>query len=432
MKVVGSYVGMEQQKPTRRTKPATDKEVAAMKSPGRYSVGDGLLLVVTNSGSRSWIARVLDPSKRRRDIGLGPYPEVSLKDARRRAGEMRNQAREGVDPVAAKRAAARTIPTFKSAAIKAHSERKEAFRNEKHRDQWIDSLDTYAFPALGSLRVDQVDGPAVVRALKPIWTVKPETARRVLQRVASVVAWSVAHGYRDHELPVKAIRMGLPQQPKRNPNARGTDSRGHFAAISYAKGPTYIEAMRGAGESMSRAALELIVLTVCRSGEARGARWSEFDMDKAEWTIPGERIKAGVEHTIPLSPAAVAVIERMREIRGKSELVFPTRSGKAMSDVAVSKVHKLLSADTTVHGWRSSFRDWAAEQTSVPGEIVEAALAHTNPNRVEAAYRRTNYLEQRRLLMSAWAAYLGGDKAWREKLPTIGAATVHHLHERAA
>lgn len=432
MNIVGNHVGMEDQKPTGRTKPATDREVAAMRSPGRYSVGDGLLLVVTNSGSRSWIARVLDPSKRRRDIGLGPYPEVSLKDARRRAGEMRNQAREGVDPVAAKRAAARTIPTFKAAATKAHGERKEAFRNEKHRDQWIDSLDTYAFPTLGSLPVDQVDGPSVVRALKPIWTAKPETARRVLQRIASVVAWSVAHGYRDHELPVKAIRMGLPNQPKMNPNARGVDSRGHFAAIPYTDAPAYIAKLRGSAETFSRAALELVILTVARSGEARGACWKEFDLEKAEWTIPRDRIKAGVEHTIPLSPAAVRLIERMKELRGESPLVFPSASGGTLSDIAVSKAHKLISPSSTVHGWRSAFRDWAAEQTSLPGEIVEAALAHTNPNRVEAAYRRTNYLDQRRHLMEAWSAYLGGDKAWREKLPTIGAATVHHLHDRAA
>ena len=432
MRYVGNHVGMESEKPTRRNKSATDKEVAAMKSPGRYSVGDGLILVVTKSGSRSWIARVLDPSKRRRDIGLGPYPEVSLKDARRRAGEMRNQAREGVDPVAAKRAAARTIPTFKAAATKAHGERKEAFRNEKHREQWIDSLTSYAFPAIGSLPVDQVDGPAVVRALKPVWTTKPETARRVLQRIASVVAWAVAHGYRDHELPVKAIRMGLPKQPKVNPNARGTDSRGHFAAIPYTDAAAYVSRLRGSAESISKAALELVMLTVCRSGEARGAKWAEFDMEKAEWKIPGDRIKAGVEHTIPLSPAAVAVIKRMQEIRGTGDLVFPSRKGEALSDVAVSKAHKLFSPASTVHGWRSAFRDWAAEQTSVPGEIVEAALAHTNPNRVEAAYRRTNYLDQRRPLMEAWAAYLAGDKAWREKLPTLRSAAVHHLRDRAA
>ena len=403
-----------------------------MKAPGRYSVGDGLILVVTKSGPRSWIARVPDPSKRRRDIGLGPYPEVSLKDARRRAGEMRNQSRDGIDPVAAKRAAARTIPTFKAAATKAHEERKAGFRNAKHQDQWIDSLTSYAFSTLGNLSIDHVDGPAVVRAIKPIWTTKPETARRVLQRIASVVAWSVAHGYRDHELPVKAIRMGLPQQPKRNPNARGTDSRGHFAAIPYTEAAAYVSQLRNSSESISRAALELVMLTVCRSGEARGAKWAEFDLDRAEWKIPGDRIKAGVEHTIPLSSDAVAVVKRMQEIRGTSDLVFPSRKGEALSDVALSKVHKILSPSSTVHGWRSAFRDWAAEQTSVPGEIVEAALAHTNPNRVEAAYRRTNYLDQRRPLMEAWAAYLAGDKTWREKLPSVATATVHQIHERAA
>lgn len=403
-----------------------------MKTPGRYSVGGGLILVVTQSGSRSWIARVLDPSKRRRDIGLGPYPEVPLKDARRRAGEMRNQAREGVDPVAAKRAAARTIPTFKIVATNAHGERKDGFRNEKHRDQWIDSLTSYAFPALGSLPIDQVDGPAVVRAMKPIWATKPETARRVLQRIASVVAWAVAHGYREHELPVKAIRMGLPNQPKINPNARGVDSRGHFAAIPYADAPVYISGLRGSPETISRSALELAILTVTRSGEARGARWDEFNMAKAEWTIPGARIKAGVEHTVPLSPAALAVVKRMQGIRGTSDLVFPSASGNALSDIALSKAHKLISQESTVHGWRSTFRDWAAEQTPLPGEVVEAALAHSNPNRVEAAYRRTNYLDRRRPLMDAWAAYLAGDKEWRALLPSVGTATVHHISERAA
>lgn len=394
---------------TRRKAPATIAEINAIKKVGRHSIGDGLLLVVNASGSRSWLARVRDPSGRRRDIGLGSYPDVSLKEARERVAEFRRQTRDGVDPVAAKRKARDVVPTFKDAAERVFKEREAGFKNPKHKAQWIGTLREYAFPALGSLSIDQVNGPDIVRAMKKIWVAKPETARRVLQRIGTVIAWATAHGYRDHEAPMQAIRMGLPPQ---------TRPVNHHTAIPYAAAPAAVKALRAKDPSMSRLCLEFLILTAARSGEARGARWEEFDFDAGLWTVPASRMKMKVDHVVPLPADALALIKGLAETRS-SPLVFPGVPGgrrkgagePVLSDTALSREMGLIAPGTTVHGWRSAFRDWVAEETNVSSEVAEKALAHQIANAVERAYRRGALLEKRRALMEAWAGYIAGRSA---------------------
>lgn len=381
-----------------RSRPITVKELGALaKKPGRHSIGNGLLFVVRESGRCSWLARVRTPDGRRRDIGLGPFPDVSLVEAKDKVAEHRKTAREGVDPLERKREAERVTPTFRIAAEQVFDERKAGFKSPVHRKQWIGTLREYAYPFIGNLPVDQVDGPQVVSMLKPIWVRVPETARRVLQRTATVVAWSTAHGYREHELPVNAIRMGLPPQPKKNR---------HHDAVAVEDAPQIFRKIV-AGEGVSYSCLQFLVLTAARSGEARGARWDEIDLELKTWTVPAERMKAGEAHTIPLSQAAIDILRVQPRIAPNEEFVFPgLREGKPIVDAALSKIMRALHPTATVHGWRSTFRDWTAERTNYPGEVAEAALAHVVGNKVEAAYRRTKYIDRRRDLMAEWAEFL--------------------------
>tara|TARA_R110000868_G_scaffold202806_3_gene450640 strand:+ start:6196 stop:7398 length:1203 start_codon:yes stop_codon:yes gene_type:complete len=374
----------------------------AASKPGRYQDGNGLALLVKASGARSWMLRI-QVDGRRRDFGLGSFNDLSLASAREAADAIRKQYKSGIDPVAAKRAAkaARTtIPTFRAAAKTAHGEQKAAWRNTKHKAQWLSSLETYAFPSIGDLLVDQIDGPMIRDLLLPIWLDKPETARRVRQRVGSVLDWSHSKGFRALEAPMRSVTKGLPRQPKKDR---------HFASLPYAEVTnlmSHLEESGGAGAL----ALQFLILTAARSGEVRGATWEEIDLEAALWAVPGIRMKAGKEHIVPLSDPALAILEKVKLLgTGRSNSpVFPGNRGKAMSDMTISKALKTAGAvKCTVHGFRSSFRDWAAEMTGTQGDVVEAALAHSISNRIEAAYRRTNYLEKRRVLMNAWAAYLG-------------------------
>ncbi|MBA4757750.1 integrase arm-type DNA-binding domain-containing protein [Sphingosinicella sp.] len=384
--------------PKRRSRPATVKEIDALRTSGKHSVGDSLLLVVGTNGTRSWIARVRSPDGRRRDIGLGPLADVSLAEAREKARELRGQTRAGLDPLAEKRKAARVVPTFEAAARKVYAEREDGWKSQKHREQWLNSMEHHVFPKIGRLPINAVTGPLIVEALKPIWTTKPETASRALQRIASVVAWGAAHGYRDSEAPVRAIRMGLPPQPRRS---------GHFAAMPYTDVPSFMQRVRAETVTVGRLALQFVILTAARSGEARGARWDEFDTDKALWTIPKERMKAGDEHVVPLSPAALALLKQIPRLE-KCPLVFPGVKRQPLCDATLGKILRDAGETCTVHGFRSSFRDWISEETNFPGEVAEKALAHKISNAVEAAYRRGTLLEKRRAMMNAWAAFLEG------------------------
>ncbi|GGE74688.1 tyrosine-type recombinase/integrase [Sphingomonas prati] len=384
----------------RRQSKITIAELNALREPGRHSVGDGLLLVVGASGSRSWLARIRDANSRRRDIGLGQYPEISLKEARERGAALRKQVRDGLDPVVEKRKAREVTPTFKDAAEKAHGERTAGFRNRKHAAQWITTLRDYAYPHFGNLPVNKVTGPMIVQAMKPIWSEKPETARRTLQRIGTVIAWSAAHGYCDNEAPMKSILMGLPPQTKTKKN---------HAAIPYVDAPAFMTALCGAEDTLGRQVLQLVILTAGRSNEIRGATWSEVDLDRAIWTVPADRIKMGKEHRVPLSAPAHALLSRLHAFRTEADLIFPSYTGRAISDVAVSKVMREMGSTATVHGWRSTFRDWGAEETSVDKDTIEKALAHQVVNAVERAYRRGDLLEKRRALMEDWAKFLFGE-----------------------
>lgn len=369
--------------------------VKAAKLPGRYGDGDGLYLLVGRSGSRSWVCRV-QKDGRRRDIGLGSVKKVSLALARERAAKVRSQIEAGIDPISERRKEA-GIPTFREAADMVFAENKKNWRNLKHRDQWLNTLKTYAYPHFGEVAVSNIDGPMVRDALVAIWLQKPETARRLRQRIVTVIDWAVAKGYRDVSLPLAAMNRSLPKI-KSKPN--------HRTALPYADVPAFVTLLREK-ESAARLAFEALILTAARSGEIRLAEWDEIDLEKKLWTIPADRMKAGREHVVPLSDAAVRVFEKAKEYREKrSNLVFPgARSAKPLSDMTLTKICRDMEIPAVPHGFRSSFRDWVAEETDFDGTIAEMALAHTIENKVEAAYRRGNLLEKRRGMMEAWAQH---------------------------
>lgn len=378
-------------------------QVRTLKEPGRYSDGDGLILEVRPGGSKSWIAR-LQCNGRRRDYGLGSFKDVSLTEARDKAKDYRKQLRSGIDPLQAKRKQLELIPTFQEAATAVHTEHKPGWRNGKHGAQWLATLKAYVFPHFGDLPIDQVETGHVRDALAEIWLTKPETARRVRQRIGTVLDYAHGKGWRSHPFGMTAVNKSLPKQPAKI---------GHFEAMPYTRVPEFLDSLRQR-TSMGRLTLEAAILTATRSGEVRGARWSELDLDAATWTIPAERTKTGKRtgkpHVVPLSPAAVDVFNRAKALRIQaSDLVFHgSKRGKPLSDMTLLKVLRDASEPFTVHGFRSSFRDWAAEQTNFAGEVVEAALAHTVANKVEAAYKRTDFREKRRELMNAWASFCTG------------------------
>jgi integrase len=369
--------------------------VKAATRPGRLGDGDGLFLVVRKTGSKSWVVRV-QKHGRRRDIGVGSASKVPLSKARERARQIREWVEDGLDPVFEKRKAA-GIPTFKEASKKVVDLHRKTWRNEKHEAQWLRTLEMFAWPTLGDIRVSEITGPMVRNLLAEIWLTKPETARRVRQRIGAVLDWAYASGYRETEAPMRSISKGLPRQPKKGDQ--------HFAAMPYAEVPAFMSRLRQR-ESFSRLALQFAILTAARSGEVRGATWNEVDFDAALWTIPADRMKAKREHVVPLSEAALAILQRCKELRLKDEpLIFPgSRPKQPMSDMTLTKLMRELKVPFTVHGFRSSFRDWASEETNVQGEVAEAALAHMVRDKTEAAYRRGNLLEKRRHLMADWGA----------------------------
>jgi len=378
----------------------TATAVKAAKDAGRYGDGDGLFLLVGKTGAKSWMVRA-QKDGRRRDIGLGSAAKVSLADARRRAERVRSQIEAGIDPVAERKKAA-GIPTFREAAALVHAESKGGWKNGKHNRQWLSSLEAYCFPKIGDVAVSDLDGPAVRDILSAIWLTKGETARRVRQRIVSIVDWSVAKGYRTAPIPMAAVDKSLPKQKRGN----------HHAAMAFADVPSFFATLRER-ESVGRLALEALILTAARSGEIRGATWAEIDLEAALWTIPAARMKADREHVVPLSSAAVAVFERMRSLNPAAAvdgLVFPgMKRGKPLSDMTLAKVLRDMDLTATPHGFRSSFKDWASETTGFANELSEAALAHAIANKTEAAYRRGNLLEKRRDMMAAWGSYCAGN-----------------------
>lgn len=374
----------------------TALQIRNLKEPGRYSDGGGLSLLLSTSLKGYWVLRATVKG-RRRDIGLGTSDLMSLKEAREISLDMRRDIQRGIDPIAERQKDEIKIPTFAEAAKKVHVEQKAGWKNGKHQEQWITTLEKYAFPILGKRLVDDIEGPLVRECLIPIWLKKPETARRVKQRIGMVLDWAYANGMRPTEAPMRSINRALPRQPKQDK---------HFAAMPYQDVPAFLKHLHKRS-SVPRLALEFLILCASRSGEVRGAKLSEIDREAKLWTIPAERMKVGKEHSVPLSDAALDVLDRARPYYAEcSDLIFPGQNVlKLLSDMTLLKILRYAELPFTVHGFRSSFRDWAAEQSRFPGEVAEAALAHTVSNKVEAAYRRTNYLDKRRELMRDWAAF---------------------------
>lgn len=374
----------------------TIARIKTLTAPGTYVDGDGLMLVVAPGGSRSWKLRVRINGARR-DIGLGSLKVMTLAEAREQTIEYRRQIARGIDPIAEKKKVEDPVPSFRDAAHLLHTEHKASWKNGKHQAQWISTLETYAFPMLGDRPVDKIEGPIIRDVLAPIWLSKPETARRVRQRIGAVLDWSYVKGYRKSEAPMRSLSKGLPRQPRKD---------GHFAAMPYTEVPAFIARLRER-VSVGRLALEALILTAARSGEIRGATWSEVDLDAGMWSIPAERMKMGRVHHVPLAAQTVEAFRHAEALRAPcTDLVYPgQRLKQPVSDMTLLKVMRDFELPYTVHGFRSAFRDWVAEETSYPGEIAEAALAHAIPNKVEAAYRRTDFLEKRRALMRDWADF---------------------------
>ncbi len=380
----------------------TAQRVAKEKKPGRYADGGGLYLHVRPEGSRAWVLRV-QVNGRRRDFGLGSVDLLTLAEAREKATEGRKLAKQGVDPSIHWRRGLDQIPSFEKAARDYHASVKDGWRNPKHAAQWISTLEQYAFPVFGSRPVDQIDAPLIWSALGPIWLDKPETARRVRQRIGSVLDYAKAHDWRETEAPMRALGMIVSRQPKR---------KGRFEAMPYEDVPALMQKLEAAGDTMGRLALRLAILTAARSGTVRQATWDEFDLEAKLWHVPGEHMKNNEPHTYTLSDAAVAVLNAASGfVEGRSgELVFKGLRGKALSDMTLTKALRDAGvAKFTVHGFRSSFKDWAREKCpSVPDDVSESALAHVLPNKVKAAYQRTTFLEMRRQLLDTWADFLAG------------------------
>lgn len=382
-------------------------EVRRLSEPGRHPVGGvpGLLLHVRASGAKSWILRTMVGSKRR-DIGLGGFPAVPLTDARQKARNMRELIEQGIDPVEQRRAARQalidaqvTSLTFDKAAEKFLAGKRHEFRNPKHAAQWESTLRTYASPIIGKLSVDAIELPHIIKILEPIWTTKTETASRLRGRIEAVLAWATVGGYRSGDNPARWQGHLDAVLPKPSRVARVQ----HHRALPIDEMGAFMADLRQR-EGMGAKALEFLILTAARSGQVRGATWDEIDLKARLWIVPAERMKAGKEHRVPLSGAAIELLEALPR-REDSPYVFSAPRGGMLSDMTLSALMRRMKADAVPHGFRSTFRDWCAERTNYPSAVAEMALAHTIDNKVEAAYRRGDLLERRQRLMADWAKF---------------------------
>ncbi|MBA4758848.1 integrase arm-type DNA-binding domain-containing protein [Sphingosinicella sp.] len=369
--------------------------------PGRHADGGGLYLLVKPSGARSWLLRY-QVAGQRRDIGLGAVSDLTLQEAREKAAQLRKVARNGGDPIAERDRERRPVPTFRIAAKACHEEMKRGWE-PKHAASWLSSLEEHAYSALGNTRVDMIEASNVRDALAPIWIDKPVMARKVRQRIGAVLNFAKSKGWRASEAPTRSVTVGLSRQPK----------GGNFAAMPYAEVPAFVQAVREASETVGRMALLFTILTAARSGEVRSARWSHIDFEAALWRRPAALMKSREAHDVTLNPAAFAILERaamLRTTKGDA-LIFPGKSGKPLSDMTLTKALRDAGQTCTVHGFRSSFRDWCAEQMpGTPEAVAEAALAHVVPDAVVRAYKRTKFLDMRRGLLNAWGAFVDGEQ----------------------
>ena len=376
--------------------------VATVEQPGRYGDGRGsgglsLLVKHTTRGhlAKSWAQRI-NIDGRQRNLGLGSWPHVSLAEAREKCA-LNLAARRRGELVTGRK---RTVPTFEEAVEKVIAVHRTGWKDgSRSEDDWRATLRDYAIPKLGRRPVDRITTADVMAVLLPIWNGKRVTARRVRQRVGAVMRWAVAQGYREDNPAGDAIGAALPKNGVRPQ---------HLAALPYAEVAGALKQVRGSSAYPGTIlAFEFLVLTACRSGEVRGALWGEIDFEGREWRIPPKRMKTGREHRVPLSKAALAVLQKARALADGSGVVFPSARGGLLSKLAIAKLVRDLGISAVPHGFRSSFRDWAAECSDAPREVCELALAHVNTNAIEAAYRRTDLFERRRALMERWAVFLG-------------------------
>ena len=374
--------------------------VRGLAKSGRYGDGGTLFLNIAPGGSKSWIQRVTI-NGRRRDIGLGGWPVVSLARARQLAFANRVVISERRDPLAEKRKA--SMPTFREAAGRTFEASRRRWRSEKTAANWMQQLERHAFPVLADLPVDQIGREHVLHVLTPIWTDRPEVARKLRSRIRATLAWCQAHGHIENNVAGEAINGALPGQPA---------VQAHYRALPYREVGEALQAVEASRASLCvKACVRFVALTACRSGEARGATWSEVDTEAREWRIPGERMKTGAEHRVPLSDAALAVLERVRPLRRESDLAFPSPRGGELSNMTLSKALRTAGVDAVPHGFRTSFRTWAAEKTNADHAVMELSLAHAVGTAVERSYARSDLFGKRRGLMDRWAAFLTGASA---------------------
>jgi integrase len=379
------------------------------KGPGLHCDGGSLYLSVDRrTGSRSWVFRY-GQGRKLRNMGLGPTHTLSLAEARDKALACRKQRLDGIDPLEAKRAkkqrqqleAARTM-TFRQCAEAFIEDQKPGWRNAKHAKQWSATLKTYVYDVFGDVPVQAVDVALVIKALKPIWQTKPETASRLRGRIEAALDWAKVHEFRTGENPAR-WRGHLDKLLPARGEVRKVE---HHAALPYTEIGAFMAMLR-AQEGVAARALEFTILTAGRTGEVIGARWDEIDLDARLWVVPAERMKAGKEHRVPLSDTAIGLLKELAGKTRRGDFVFPGgRSRRPISNMAMTMtLRRMDRGDLTVHGFRSTFKDWASDCTGFAREIIEMALAHSIPDKTEAAYRRGEALAKRRQLMQAWARY---------------------------
>lgn len=367
--------------------------------PGRHADGQGLYLLVSVTGAKSWVLRV-QVRGRRRDIGLGSIAELDLAEAREKARELRKVAKSGRDPIAARDKAKAETPTFETAAEACHEARGKGWE-QRHADAFLASLKQHAFPRLGRLFVDSIDEKDIVAVLSPLWHDKPAAARKLRQRINTVLDYAKGHGWRPIGAPRESLRPLLAKQGR----------AGNFPAMPYADVPNFVSVLRSKPITAGRLALLFTILTAARSGEVRSARWSHIDVEARTWTRPPELMKSRELHVVTLSPAALAILESAKQLRTPfNDLVFPGTHARSLSDMTLLKIVKGEAGPFTVHGFRAAFRTWAAEQMpTIPEAVAEAALAHSVPDAVVRAYQRAKFVELRRKLLDAWAAFIAGE-----------------------
>lgn len=391
----------------------TSLKVASLSKRGLYADGLGLYLQVAEGGTKSWLFRFMRDGRARK-MGLGPVHTVTLAMARDKATEARRKLLDDIDPIEMRKEArqtarleAATALSFKECAERYIAAHRSGWKNEKHAAQWAATLDAYAYPCFGDLAVASIDVGLVLKALEPIWNVKPETASRVRGRIESVLDWATARKYRAGDNPARWRGHLDHLLPARKDIAKVR----HHPALPYAEAGSFMRQVE-ALEGVSPRALEFAILTAARTGEVVGARWPEIDLEAKMWTIPGERMKAGKEHRVPLSDRAVEILKSLPREKTPQYVFIGDKPGRALSNMALlMTLRRIGRTDLTTHGFRSTFRDWAAEQTAYPNEMLEMALAHTVSDKTEAAYRRGDMVEKRRRLMQDWAAFCGASKS---------------------